>query len=1129
MEGITQTLLKLVAVLILVVFVLLIVAPVFIIISLITAPIYKAIYLVDQVVQGVQRFFAKHFNLGTGNNNPAEATADNQSYLSFWDMGAYNRIATFGVLLKTLTSAAFGFQPIRATSFPLGAPIELSNIVYNFLDQNFKQGSAFYNEIDRQFVRGENGQIVPNNNGVDSVFDINDESLKATDDPWNDAQTSKQWKNYIPKDQTNYMNGLLYNSDAYQKFGPYEDKDEEAVWESKKNSVEFYKNLENKWQQAKKDYEDWLKDQYITLTPEQAAYLGTDKVYYQNKAEIRYVETQFELNAAWVYSPIEGWCLKKYGKDDEKVYPAIGVKEGLFFFPDDGYHIYERGTIVSKDTFDHYYVGVVLTGLRTLGAENLDYEKEYESNDLLHRYYNLSDEEIKKLSSDEKKQLLDSINYYDTNDMYLVRIEGKPFPYDKLEFWLNDLYKKGLVSAYDMENVLSVVDEDGFYSNLGEKGHPIGLGLTPNQQGRVYTDYNGEMFSKYNFFNPAGHTGNNPTPLFLAETSHPTSAMSYYYFVGKYDIPKVVSFTIYDENNQPIGTGYRIEYTENEWKRSLDQKDHVWGPNPTHSPEETNIQVSWSPSGLSSGIGDIALYNWLVPGNQSVSVTVTDITTGDTATATLPVSVKASSIVYPIPIIGVHGPNVVKVGDTVTYSVNLISPNYPLTYGWTTLGGLTIVGRNDQPSVTVKVNGEGQLGLSFYDDISRSGGYIVWKIKTGNSTSSATSVVIGASGSNYVDIGSSTTLSAILPSSLYSNLSYVWDVDGKKIENQDLIFEGKNVGEYKATFDVFPNSGNDFYGGFSFTIVVGNFGNLPVSSVSASSPNGKLKITLKGPNTTYTGFSTKYSVEIENDNATEEEKLAYAHENHSFVQFPIYYKVAIVGQGEYYTQQEGKGVVISNDQQQLKELVVADLIKGMSLEEAFKYFSIIPIDPLMFFSNQVHFTGYSEGGQATAPTNLINPPPDIGPGVPYGNPVGSGCITSPFGWRSDPITGDPEFHLGIDIGIPEGTPVFSTMDGTVYFAGYDGGYGYCVIIVSQDKTTGYWYATRYAHLSSILVSRGDTITRGQQIALSGNTGYSTGPHLHYEVHASNKSLDDAVSGNSAQDPEKWGATYGHCP
>ena len=87
-----------------------------------------------------------------------------------------------------------------------------------------------------------------------------------------------------------------------------------------------------------------------------------------------------------------------------------------------------------------------------------------------------------------------------------------------------------------------------------------------------------------------------------------------------------------------------------------------------------------------------------------------------------------------------------------------------------------------------------------------------------------------------------------------------------------------------------------------------------------------------------------------------------------------------------------------------------------------------------------------------------------------------------------PITGEPDFYLGIDIGVSKGTPIYSIMDGTVYLAGWNGGYGFCVIIVSHDKSTGYWYVTRYAHLSSILVSVGDTVTIGRQIALSENTG-----------------------------------------
>jgi murein DD-endopeptidase MepM/ murein hydrolase activator NlpD len=132
----------------------------------------------------------------------------------------------------------------------------------------------------------------------------------------------------------------------------------------------------------------------------------------------------------------------------------------------------------------------------------------------------------------------------------------------------------------------------------------------------------------------------------------------------------------------------------------------------------------------------------------------------------------------------------------------------------------------------------------------------------------------------------------------------------------------------------------------------------------------------------------------------------------------------------------------------------------------------------------------------------------------------------PFGWRINPISGQQEFHLGIDIAVSEGTSVYSTMNGTVNFAGWLGGYGYLVIIVSQDGSQ--WYAAKYAHLSQIEVQQGQQITRGQEIAKSGNTGFSTGPYLHYEVHAGT-SLESVLSGNTAQNPEQWGTSYSHCP
>lgn len=104
-----------------------------------------------------------------------------------------------------------------------------------------------------------------------------------------------------------------------------------------------------------------------------------------------------------------------------------------------------------------------------------------------------------------------------------------------------------------------------------------------------------------------------------------------------------------------------------------------------------------------------------------------------------------------------------------------------------------------------------------------------------------------------------------------------------------------------------------------------------------------------------------------------------------------------------------------------------------------------------------------------------------------------GKITSEFGWRIHPIYGRTLFHTGIDIKVPEGTPVFASRAGTVKFAGWMSGYGNLIIIDHGD------YETYYAHLSRINVYVGLRVEKGDFIGRSGNTGTSTGPHLHFEV------------------------------
>lgn len=111
-------------------------------------------------------------------------------------------------------------------------------------------------------------------------------------------------------------------------------------------------------------------------------------------------------------------------------------------------------------------------------------------------------------------------------------------------------------------------------------------------------------------------------------------------------------------------------------------------------------------------------------------------------------------------------------------------------------------------------------------------------------------------------------------------------------------------------------------------------------------------------------------------------------------------------------------------------------------------------------------------------------------------PVG-GIITSGFGYRRDPFTHRIRMHEGIDIAGPVGTPIHATADGRVVFAGPRHGWG---LVVEIDHSYG--YKTVYAHLHSIKVRKGDFVKRGDIIGLRGNTGRSTGPHLHYEVRVS---------------------------
>lgn len=114
--------------------------------------------------------------------------------------------------------------------------------------------------------------------------------------------------------------------------------------------------------------------------------------------------------------------------------------------------------------------------------------------------------------------------------------------------------------------------------------------------------------------------------------------------------------------------------------------------------------------------------------------------------------------------------------------------------------------------------------------------------------------------------------------------------------------------------------------------------------------------------------------------------------------------------------------------------------------------------------------------------------------LPSVAPVRSNWYSSNFGWRLDPFTGQNALHEGVDYMVPEGTPVYASAGGVVVFAGLHPQYGNMVELDHGNQIT-----TRYAHASKVLVQVGEVIRLGHEIARVGNTGRSTGNHLHFEV------------------------------
>ena len=121
------------------------------------------------------------------------------------------------------------------------------------------------------------------------------------------------------------------------------------------------------------------------------------------------------------------------------------------------------------------------------------------------------------------------------------------------------------------------------------------------------------------------------------------------------------------------------------------------------------------------------------------------------------------------------------------------------------------------------------------------------------------------------------------------------------------------------------------------------------------------------------------------------------------------------------------------------------------------------------------------------------------------SPIGANwrsIVTSEFGNRVDPISGQRSGHTGMDLAVPQGTPVRAALPGTVIVAGYEGSYGNYVMIEHANNLR-----TVYAHCSQLTVHSGQTVQAGTVVALSGATGRVTGPHLHFEVRVNNERTD----------------------
>ena len=198
----------------------------------------------------------------------------------------------------------------------------------------------------------------------------------------------------------------------------------------------------------------------------------------------------------------------------------------------------------------------------------------------------------------------------------------------------------------------------------------------------------------------------------------------------------------------------------------------------------------------------------------------------------------------------------------------------------------------------------------------------------------------------------------------------------------------------------------------------------------------------------------------------------------------------------FYAVKQGRKLIIPNFQG-----IIYKTRKGCSLRYLSRKYGSRIKDIQRF--NNFYGTWLSAGRWLFIPGAIMSPLEQaLFYGTAFSNPLRSSSISSPFGVRKDPKTGRMAFHGGIDMPAPYNTPVYSAHDGVVEFTGWAGGYGRLIVI-----SHAFGFKTFYGHLRRINVKKGMKISMGKIIGRVGSSGYSTGPHLHFEIRRYRKKLD----------------------